>query len=304
MSLESTATVVAGDVVDTTPEAQCDAAWRVREDQYTFIRMPSGNTKVLKLQRGSVVSLGKFGAFKADDVLGKPFGLSYEVVGKRKLRVVRRMDQDDAGYDSDANNREIGQDGTSQQLSQAEIEQMKRDGLEGSLASEMIIQKVAENNQSFEKKTEYSKAKYIKRKQQKFSKLFTPIRPTLATVCDHFFAKNPGKIMDMRIDSLSQLLTFGNVHAGGRFLVVDDAQGMLVSAVLDRMGGHGEVLAVHSGENHNFDVMRYLNYPRDITAPLRTISWGQITPDLMDEDEMKLRQGRRMYLDHLLGRLA
>ncbi|KAI9595402.1 adenine(58)-N(1)-methyltransferase non-catalytic subunit TRM6 [Syncephalis fuscata] len=257
----------------------------IQESAYTFIRMPSGNTKVLRLQRGHTVSLGKFGSFLADDIIGKPFGLSYEVIGKRQLRVIHQLDQDEAAYDSDANNKDIIQDGTSQQLTHTDIERMKREGLEGKLDAETLIQKVAENNQSFEKKTEYSKAKYIRRKRQKFSKVFTPIRPTLHAVCDHFFTKNPMKIMDIRLDTLSQLLTFGNVFAGTRMLVVDDAQGMLVSAVLDRMGGHGELLAIHDGENHNFDVIRYLNFPRHITEPLRTISWEQIYATPTEEPE-------------------
>ncbi|KAI8049548.1 Gcd10p family-domain-containing protein [Syncephalis plumigaleata] len=256
----------------------------IQELVYTFIRMPSGNTKMVRLQRGHTVSLGKFGSFQADDIIGKPFGLSYEVVGKRQLRVIHRLDEDDAAYDSDANNKDIVQDGSSQQLSYTEIEKLKRDGLDGKLDAETLIQKVAENNQSFDKKTEYSKAKYMKRKRQKFSKVFTPIRPTLHAVCDHFFTKTPSKIMDIRLDTLSQLLTFGNVFAGTRMLVVDDAQGMLVSALLDRMGGHGQVLAIHDGENHNFDVIRYLNFPRHCTEPLRTISWDQIYNTNEDED--------------------
>jgi hypothetical protein len=43
------------------------------------------------------VSLGKFGSFQADDIIGKPFGLSYEVIGKRQLRVIHQLDEDDAG---------------------------------------------------------------------------------------------------------------------------------------------------------------------------------------------------------------
>jgi hypothetical protein len=41
--------------------------------------------------------LGKFGSFKADDIINKPFGLSYEIIGKRQLRVVSQLDTDTAG---------------------------------------------------------------------------------------------------------------------------------------------------------------------------------------------------------------
>jgi tRNA (adenine58-N1)-methyltransferase non-catalytic subunit len=41
----------------------------------------------------------------------------------------------------------------------------------------------------------------------------------------------------MRIDTLSQMINLGNVRPGGRYIVVDDASGVLVSAVLERLGG-------------------------------------------------------------------
>jgi tRNA (adenine-N(1)-)-methyltransferase non-catalytic subunit len=41
----------------------------------------------------------------------------------------------------------------------------------------------------------------------------------------------------MRIDTLSQMMNLGNVRPGGRYIVVDDASGMVVSAVLERLGG-------------------------------------------------------------------
>jgi hypothetical protein len=48
-------------------------------------------------------------------------------------------------YDSDANNRDIDQNNNNQQLSQAEIEQMKLQGLEGQLASEVSFQILIRN---------------------------------------------------------------------------------------------------------------------------------------------------------------
>lgn len=41
----------------------------------------------------------------------------------------------------------------------------------------------------------------------------------------------------MRPDTLAQLLTLGNVRPGGRYVVVDDASGLLISAVLERLSG-------------------------------------------------------------------
>lgn len=41
----------------------------------------------------------------------------------------------------------------------------------------------------------------------------------------------------MRIDTLSQMMSLGNVRPGGRYIVVDEASGMVVSALLERLGG-------------------------------------------------------------------
>jgi len=71
----------------------------------------------------------------------------------------------------------------------------------------------------------------------RFSKSFETIEPTLFNVCEYWFAKDMSRIRDIRIDSLSQMLNMANVSPGGRYLVVDDASGMLVSAVLKRIGG-------------------------------------------------------------------
>ena len=44
-------------------------------------------------------------------------------------------------------------------------------------------------------------------------------------------------ISDLRLDTLSQILTMSNVRAHCRMLVVESCQGMVVGALLDRMGG-------------------------------------------------------------------
>jgi tRNA (adenine-N(1)-)-methyltransferase non-catalytic subunit len=41
----------------------------------------------------------------------------------------------------------------------------------------------------------------------------------------------------MRIDTLSQMMSLGNVRPGGRYIVVDEASGVVVSALLERLGG-------------------------------------------------------------------
>ncbi|CAG8613598.1 14174_t:CDS:10, partial [Racocetra fulgida] len=111
------------------------------------------DTDTLHIMDNQTVSLGKFGTFHTNDIIGKPFGHSYEIYDRDKIT----LDLDE----SDANNQQTIDDPSKQKLSYQDIEQLKKDGIEG----QDIIKKVIESHSSFDKKTEYSKAKYIKRKE-------------------------------------------------------------------------------------------------------------------------------------------
>ena len=86
-------------------------------------------------------------------------------------------------------------------------------------------------------KNEFSKEKYKKRKQAKFAKEVTVLEPTLFNVAEYWFTKDPAKILEMRVDTLSQFLTMANVRSGARLLVVDETGGLLTAGVMERLGG-------------------------------------------------------------------
>lgn len=109
-------------------------------------------------------------------------------------------------------------------------------------------------------------------------KVFTPIRPTINTITDYFFTKNPDKIKHLRVDTLSQLLCLANVHANNKMLVVDDTQGLIVASVLDRMGGHGQLVTLHEGDHHNYDIVRYMNFPKSVQDTLYTVPFSTMDP--------------------------
>lgn len=113
-------------------------------------------------------------------------------------------------------------------------------------------------------------------------KTFTPVRPTINTIVDYFFSKNPDKIKHLRVDTLSQLLCLANVHANNKMLVVDDTQGLIVASVLERMGGHGQIVAVHEGDYHNYDILRYMNFSQEIQDTLYTVPFALVDPEAYD----------------------
>jgi tRNA (adenine-N(1)-)-methyltransferase non-catalytic subunit len=123
------------------------------------------------------------------------------------------------------------------------------------ISTQDIIKKQIEQHANYSLKTEYSKEKYKKRKEVKYdnihklyqrsvlnklirySKSFTTVEPTLFNVCEYWFSKDQARIRDIRVDTLSQMLNMGNVRPGGRYIAVDEASGLVVSGILERMGG-------------------------------------------------------------------
>lgn len=56
-------------------------------------------------------------------------------------------------------------------------------------------------------------------------------------VSEYWFSKDQNRVRDLRVDTLSQMLNLANVRPGGRYIAVDDASGLLVSGLLERLGG-------------------------------------------------------------------
>lgn len=117
----------------------------------------------------SNVGLGKFGSFNSDSLIGQPYGLSYEIIGGKQgeIRPVGHVSKNTAVEETAANNKEIIDDATVQKLSHEEVLKLKEQGLQGKLATEEIIKMMVDSHTEFDKKTEFSKAKYIERKKKK-----------------------------------------------------------------------------------------------------------------------------------------
>jgi tRNA (adenine-N(1)-)-methyltransferase non-catalytic subunit len=135
------------------------------------------------------------------------------------------------------------------------------------------------NNESFDKKTDFSKAKYIKKKDKKYLRILTPIQPTARTLCEHFFEETPQKILNLRVDSLSQILTHANVHVGCRTLVVDETEGIVVSALMERMGLEGELLMIHNNDIQKMKIPAYMNFSVELWERTQKLPWTKIQDD-------------------------
>ncbi|KAI1793101.1 Gcd10p-domain-containing protein [Ganoderma leucocontextum] len=239
-----------------------------------LLKIPSGDIRTIKLEGNASINLGKFGSFPTSELVGQPFGLTYEIVDK-KLKVLppRPMQEVDG---TDATNELINDDQFVQPLTLEEIETLKQSGLH---ASE-IIKKQIEQHANYSLKTEYSKEKYKKRKEMKYSKSFSVVEPTMFNVCEYWFNKDQNRLRDIRPDSLAQMLNLANIRPGGRYLAVDDASGVVVSAVLDRLGGKGRLITICDVDSPPaYPVMTQMNFRKEVTNIMSSLNWATADED-------------------------
>ena len=95
-----------------------------------FLRLPSGILKLVTLEPDTEVSIGKFGTFRANDIIGRPFGPTYEVLPDGKIAI---MSQEVAEVlaETEATNENIYDDGDSQALTYDDIKELKASGASG-----------------------------------------------------------------------------------------------------------------------------------------------------------------------------
>jgi len=129
-----------------------------------------------------------------------------------------------------------------QKLKKEDIQSMEEDGVTGN----DIIQKLVVNSSTFNERTEYSKAKYVQKKKKKYVPEFLVLKPTTRLLVQMYFFKNPGKILEMRPDTLAQLLIRSNVQASSKVLMFESCQGLVCGSVLERLGECGKLLQLYT----------------------------------------------------------
>ncbi|KAF9567796.1 Gcd10p-domain-containing protein [Agrocybe pediades] len=246
----------------------------VQSGDQVLVRLPNGDVRSVKVEINTTVSIGKFGAFHANELIGQPYGLTYEIVDK-KLKYLPPKTLEEV-EDTDATNELINDGVFVQPLTVDEIQALKKSGVHAS----DIIKKQIEQHANYALKTEYSKDKYKKRKEAKYSKTFSTIEPTLYNVCEYWWLKDQNRIRDLRIDSLSQMLNMGNVRPGGRHLAVDDSSGILIAGMLERMGGEGRLLSIcHTDSPPAYPIVTQMNFDHSVTEVLASLNWATAEED-------------------------
>lgn len=278
-----------------------------------------------KLIKDRVITLGKYGTFNANLLLGRPYYFTYEVLDKNETRSETELqivpasdlhaevlseslptpsgldgdvegDQIDAGSaDVVGDNRLTIDDVTRQNLTMDEIEELKQ---ADTGSGREIIAKIMQSHSALEEKTAFSLSKYTLRKRQKYMKRFTVLPLDVSSLAQWMLEeKESARIMEIREEVLGLISSWSNVHYGeldaglehlqpnGRMLVVDDTAGLTVAALAERMG------ILHPPEEALEPLMKQAEEPEVSTQSAGTQQMnGQPSPtDEMNGDNQSQR---------------
>ncbi|XP_027968736.1 tRNA (adenine(58)-N(1))-methyltransferase non-catalytic subunit TRM6 isoform X3 [Eumetopias jubatus] len=215
---------------------------RIRDGDFVVLKREDV-FKAVQVQRRKKVTFEKQW-FYLDNVIGHSYGTTFEVTNGGSLQPKKKKEEPtsetkEAGTD----NRNIIDDGKSQKLTQDDIKALKDKGIKG----EEIVQQLIENSTTFRDKTEFAQDKYIKKKKKKYEAIITVVKPSTRILSIMYYAREPGKINHMRYDTLAQMLTLGNVRAGNKMIVMETCAGLVLGAMMERMGGFGSIIQLYPG---------------------------------------------------------
>ncbi|TMW54398.1 hypothetical protein DOY81_000501 [Sarcophaga bullata] len=223
------------------------------------------------IQRQKYTKLQKFGNLDATAMLGKdqlelkalldqPYGATFKMCpkedlgkshrGRQKLNTLElcsememRNIREVLGISSSGeDNRNILDDGDSQSLKPEDIDKLRDTFNE----STKIIEKIVENSKTFHNKTEYSQEKYLKKKEKKYFEYIQIRQPTLRLITEIYYRQDAEKVMGLRVDTLSQLISYSGISAFGNYLLYESgSNGLLPAAFLNSMGSNTEAKLVH-----------------------------------------------------------
>ncbi|XP_035739320.1 tRNA (adenine(58)-N(1))-methyltransferase non-catalytic subunit TRM6-like [Vespa mandarinia] len=227
-------------------------------------------TKVYKVSLNGILMLGK-DEVDMQGIIGKPYWTTFEMVpskNNKRSYTLKTIKEAESWNDlkntvsSGLDNRCIINDGNSQKLSKEEILQLQESGKSG----KEIVGTLIENSKSFSVKTEYSQEKYIKKKEQKYFRYLIVCKPTIVSLHEVYFRQDHTRVGGLRMDALSQLLSYSDVQSDGLYLLYDSgSQGLPGAAILHRIGANttGLLINMHPGNIPQLAIIQAMNFPKE-----------------------------------------
>ncbi|KAF2234285.1 hypothetical protein EV356DRAFT_559543 [Viridothelium virens] len=217
----------------------------IQPHSYVVLRLPSSTLKIVQVVPNTIVSIGKFGSFPANLLLGRPYHLTFDILEKNEsnpqtdLRIVSAaelhaeaiLDEGDSPSESrdelsadtaDGVEYDVQDDGSvtlrsnqntiddpnRQSLSLEDIEELKKLS-----TGRDIIELLMKSHSGLDEKTAFSLAKYAVRKRGKYLKRFTVLPLDVSLLLEWVLTeKEAPRIMELREELLGLVLCWSNVH--------------------------------------------------------------------------------------------
>ncbi|EEB07545.1 tRNA methyltransferase [Schizosaccharomyces japonicus yFS275] len=249
----------------------------IRENDPVFIRLPSENVRFIHAKPNNTISLGKFGSFLTNSLIGQHYDEYFEIYEPRKIRVVQRFTNEEL-EDESKNNKELVDSGSNQKLQHEEIEKLKGNLKTGSLKDEKLIEQIAQSSTTFDKKTSFAQAKYLARKGEKYFQKFHALKPCMEVIARYMLERDPTKVLDLTPETIGLMLTLANVRPGGRYLVVDESGCLLLGSLMERVNRKCQVMLIHPNEQPNNSCLElwgssFTEEALKKNESLRTLNW-------------------------------
>mmetsp|Transcript_1718 Transcript_1718/g.2267 ORF Transcript_1718/g.2267 Transcript_1718/m.2267 type:complete len:513 (+) Transcript_1718:132-1670(+) len=232
-------------------------------------------------------------SYNTSNLIGLPYGTVLELDLKNGL--IPLPDGEDVIPDQsllkslepcDNDNRDLTDNNKSQKLTEEQLHQLRDDP---SISGSAIVQTIIQNSTTFESKTSFSKAKYIKKKQIKYQLRCRLVKCTSSTICEALYLKDARKMMNLREDSLAQILSLSNISAGSKILCFDTACGIVTGACAQRMGGYGSIFSIYTGQAPCFiDLIARFNLSFVEHSSIKWLHSGQLFHDDINVKESGL----------------
>lgn len=226
-------------------------------------------TKLYKLKEHGTTTLGNF-VIELDNIIGCKYFDTFQMLLKpntkkmyslekvEEISSVSRLQIEKSGKD----NRNITDDGASQKMTKEDILRLRDEDLNSSV----IVEQLVTNSRTFASKTEFSQEKYLRKKERKYFEYIQVRRPTIRLLAQMYFRQDPGKTLGLRIDDLSQMLTYSNIQSDGNYVLYDSGTSGLVTATLMNAIGSqttGKLIHMHPGNECQKNAFIAMQFPAE-----------------------------------------
>ncbi|KAF2756090.1 adenine-N(1)--methyltransferase non-catalytic subunit trm6 [Pseudovirgaria hyperparasitica] len=239
----------------------------IRPNTYVCLRLPSGVLKVTEIVPNTIISIGKYGSFPTNLLIGRPYHVTFELVELEhdeknriatQLRIVpaselhadaiteptasvadsreEKVEITNGGVEFDIvgengevlmRNNRLTVDDASRQA--LTYEEIEELKKAGSGSGKDIIAKIMASHNALDEKTSFSLAKYTLRKSKKYMKRVTILPLDVAMLVNTMLDIQAVRIMEVREEILGLINSWANIHYGGsqRIYPSEDGSGII-----------------------------------------------------------------------------